>query len=200
VKRALSSAEASSGPPGPFDLEDVYRAHAGDVARWAARLAGPGFDREDIVHEVFLVAQRRFPTFRRAGNIKVWHWGGPHPTTAFIVRKRRRSERWRRLLTGTQDAVERVPSAGPTPLEELERCRRDRRLYETLDLLPEKYRTVLILFDLDGLSGEEVVALTGRKVATLRVWLFRAREMFLERFRAGLEQDVPGGRKGDIDG
>jgi RNA polymerase sigma-70 factor (ECF subfamily) len=185
VKRALSSAEASSGPPGPFDLEDVYRAHAADVARWAARLAGPGFDREDIVHEVFLVAQRRFPTFRRAGNIKVWLYR----TTAFIVRKRRRSERWRRLLTGAQDAVDRVPSTGPTPLEELERCRRDQRLYKTLDQLPEKYRTVLILFDLDGLSGEEVVALTGRKVSTLRVWLFRAREMFLDRFRAGQEHD-----------
>jgi RNA polymerase sigma-70 factor (ECF subfamily) len=77
-----------------------------------------------------------------------------------------------------------MPSTGPTPLEELERFRRDQRLYRILDGLPEKYRTVLILFDLDGLSGEEVVALTGRKVSTLRVWLFRAREMFLDRFRA----------------
>jgi RNA polymerase sigma factor (sigma-70 family) len=182
LKRALTSAEATSGPPGPFDLEDVYRAHAGDVARWAARLAGPGFDREDIVHEVFLVAQRRFPTFKRAGNVKVWLYR----TTAFIVQKRRRAERWRRWLGASdQDFADRVPSTGPTPLEELERCRRDKRLYLTLDQLPEKYRTVLILFDLEGLSGEEVVALTGRKVATLRVWLFRARAMFLDRFSAG---------------
>ena len=181
MKRALTSVAASSGPPGPFDLEDVYRAHAGDVARWAGRLAGPGFDREDIVHEVFLVAQRRFPTFKRAGNIKVWLYR----TTAFVVRRRRRSERWRRWLGGsTQDLADRIPATGPTPLEELERGRRDQRLYRTLDQLPEKYRTVLILFDLDGLSGEEVVALTGRKVSTLRVWLFRAREMFLDRFRA----------------
>ena len=181
VKRALTSAEETSGPSGPFDLEDVYRNHSADVARWAARLAGPGFDREDIVHEVFLVAQRRFPTFRRAGNIKVWLYR----TTAFIVKKRRRADRWRRWLGGSgQDLAERIPSTGPTPLEELERCRRDQRLYRTLDQLPEKYRTVLILFDLDGLSGEEVVALTGRKVSTLRVWLFRAREMFLDRFRA----------------
>lgn len=186
MKRAVSSAESTSGPPGPFDLEDVYRAHAADVARWAGRLAGPGFDREDIVHEVFLVAHRRFPTFKHAGNVKVWLYR----TTAFVVQKRRRSERWRRLLRGSaQDLADRVPSTGPTPLEELERGRREQRLYRTLDQLPEKYRTMLILFDLDGLSGEEVVALTGRKVATLRVWLFRAREMFLERFKAGLGDD-----------
>jgi RNA polymerase sigma-70 factor, ECF subfamily len=188
LKRALSSPESTSGPPGPFDLEDVYRAHAADVARWAGRLAGPGFDREDIVHEVFLVAHRRFPTFKRAGNIKVWLYR----TTAFIVQKRRRSERWSRLLRGApQELADRIPSTGPTPLEELERGRRDQRLYRTLDQLPDKYRTVLILFDLDGLSGEEVVALTGKKVSTLRVWLFRAREMFLDRFKAGLG-DGPG--------
>jgi RNA polymerase sigma-70 factor, ECF subfamily len=181
LKRALTSAEETSGPSGPFDLEDVYRTHAADVARWAARLAGPGFDREDIVHEVFLVAQRRFPTFKRAGNIKVWLYR----TTAFIVKKRRRGERWRRWLNGSaSDLADRMPASGPTPLEELERFRRDQRLYRTLDQLPEKYRTVLILFDLDGLTGEEVVALTGRKVSTLRVWLFRAREMFLDRFQA----------------
>jgi RNA polymerase sigma-70 factor (ECF subfamily) len=192
VKRALTSAEATSGPSGPFDLEDVYRNHAGDVARWAGRLAGPGFDREDIVHEVFMVAQRRFPTFRHAGNIKVWLYR----TTAFIVQKRRRSERWRHWLgSSSYDLADRVPSTGPTPLEELERCRRDQRLYRTLDQLPEKYRTVLILFDLDGLSGEEVVALTGRKVSTLRVWLFRAREMFLDRFQAAEAEgkEVPRG-------
>jgi RNA polymerase sigma factor (sigma-70 family) len=190
VKRALTSAEATSEPPGPFDLEDVYRTHAADVARWAARLAGPGHDREDIVHEVFLVAQRRFPTFQRSGNVKVWLYR----TTAFIVRQRRRKERWRRWLGASDEVVDRVPATGPTPLEDLERCRRDQRLYRVLDQLPEKYRTVLILFDLDGLSGEEVVAVTGRKVSTLRVWLFRAREMFLERFRAGLETDKEGQR------
>jgi RNA polymerase sigma-70 factor (ECF subfamily) len=191
LKRALTSAEETSGP-GPFDLEDVYRAHAADVARWAARLAGPGFDREDIVHEVFLVAQRRFPTFKRAGNVKVWLYR----TTAFIVKKRRRADRWHRWLNGSAtDLADRMPATGPTPLEELERCRRDQRLYRVLDQLPEKYRTVLILFDLDGLSGEEVVALTGRKVSTLRVWLFRAREMFLDRFRAGEgeRQEASGG-------
>jgi hypothetical protein len=45
------------------------------------------------------------------------------------------------------------------------------------------------------LSGEEVVALTGRKVSTLRVWLFRAREMFLDRFQAASDDrgEVHGG-------
>jgi RNA polymerase sigma-70 factor, ECF subfamily len=181
MKRAVVRVEPSGGSVGPFDLEEVYRAHAAEVARWAARLGGPGVDPEDIVHEVFMVAQRRFPSFQRAGNVKVWLYR----TTAFLVRRRRQRERWRRWLGGSaQELAEHLPGSGPSPLEALERARREQRLYQVLDQLPEKYRTVLVLFDLDGLSGEEVVALTGRKVSTLRVWLFRARALFVERYRA----------------
>jgi RNA polymerase sigma-70 factor (ECF subfamily) len=180
MKRAVVHVEPT-GPRGPFDLEEVYRAHAAEVARWAARLGGPGIDSEDVVHEVFMVAQRRFPAFQRAGNIKVWLYR----TTAFLVRRRRQRDRWRRWLgDSADDLAERMPATGPTPLEALERARRERRLYEVLDQLPEKYRTVLVLFDLDGRSGEEVVALTGRKVSTLRVWLFRARAMFMDRYQS----------------
>jgi DNA-directed RNA polymerase specialized sigma24 family protein len=46
------------------DLSTLYRTHVRDVGRWAERLAGPGFDLPDLVHEVFEIAQRRLPSFR----------------------------------------------------------------------------------------------------------------------------------------
>jgi RNA polymerase sigma-70 factor, ECF subfamily len=180
MKRAIVQAEPRAGSVGPFDLGEVYREHAADVARWAARLGGPGIDPEDIVQEVFMVAQRRFPAFERAGNVKIWLYR----TTSFLVRKYRQRQRWRQWLgASVEDLADRLPGGAATPLEVLERGRRQRRLYHVLDQLPDKYRTVLVLFDLDGHSGEEVVALTGHKIATLRVWLFRARALFVDRFR-----------------
>ena len=47
---------------GAVDVEELYRLHARSVARWAARLGGPGVDVEDVVQEVFLVAKRRLRT------------------------------------------------------------------------------------------------------------------------------------------
>ena len=47
-----------------LDFDAVYQAHAQTVARWAARLGGPGVDVEDITQEVFLVADRRLREFR----------------------------------------------------------------------------------------------------------------------------------------
>jgi len=49
-----------------------------------------------------------------------------------------------------------------------------------LDRLSETQRRVLVLFEIEGLSTEEIAALVGAKVGTVRVWLFRARERFLE--------------------
>ena len=60
-------------------------------------------------------------------------------------------------------------------------------LDEELSRLPEKYRTVLVLFELEGLSGEDVAALTGTKLATVWVHLHRARAAFL----AQMERQAP---------
>ena len=44
--------------------------------------------------------------------------------------------------------------------------------------MPDKYRQVLILFELEEMSGEDIAALTGLKVATVWVRLHRARQHF----------------------
>ena len=55
-------------------------------------------------------------------------------------------------------------------------------MYRILDRLPSKYRDVIILFELEGASGEEIAELTGRKLATVWVHLHRAGR-FLEALR-----------------
>jgi DNA-directed RNA polymerase specialized sigma24 family protein len=43
---------------------------------------------------------------------------------------------------------------------------------------------VLILFEWEGLSTQEIAALTGVQQTTVRVWLFRARAHFLREYSA----------------
>ena len=78
---------------GELDFDAVYQAHAQTVARWAARLGGPGVDVEDITQEVFLVADRRLREFRQQSQLSTWLFS----ITAKIVandRRRRRFRRW----------------------------------------------------------------------------------------------------------
>ncbi len=166
------------GAPAAIDLDEVYRSHAGRVARWVGHLGGPTADVDDLVHEIFLVADRRLPDFRGDAKLTTWLYG----ITERVVRGRRRNDRIRRWLGQTRRAdMERALSPTQlTPIEELERRRAAATVYRILDRLSEKYREVLILFELEGASGEEIAALTGRKLATVWVHLHRARTRFLE--------------------
>lgn len=160
------------------DLGALYRAHAQSVARWAARLGGPAMDIEDVVQEVFLIAHRLLPGFRGEAKITTWLFRITHN----VVRHRRRKEKLRRFfsLQGPGgEAAARLPSTRPTPIEEMLRREAAQTVYQVLDTMSEKYRTVFILFEMEGLSGEEIAALTGQRIATTWVWLHRARAQFL---------------------
>lgn len=161
----------------PPSLEALYREHATTVARWAAKLGGPSADVEDIVHEVFLVARRRLPEFRGDALVTTWLYR----ITERVALACRRRDRFRRWFTRS-----RLPDFGAaaptqlTPVDELERRQSCETVYRILDGMPEQYRTVLILFELEGLSGEEIAALTGKKLATVWVHLHRGRARFLD--------------------
>jgi RNA polymerase sigma-70 factor (ECF subfamily) len=197
--RASASFAAQTADVLP-DIESLYRQHAEDVARWAGRLAGQGFDIEDLVHQVFLVVQRRLPQFRGEAKVTTWM----HEITIRVVQEARRKQRrwlvWPRSRThaansgtdhGSEDQVASLPSDQLTPLELLEKKEAGRMVYEILDQLDEKYRTALILFELEGLSGQEIAAVTRISQSNVWVRLLRARQQFLKRF---LERDAEAGR------
>jgi RNA polymerase sigma-70 factor, ECF subfamily len=168
----------ATGAPVAIDLDEVYRSHAGQVARWVGHLGGPTADVDDLVHEIFLVVDRRMSDFRGDAKLTTWLYR----ITERVVRGRRRNDRIRRWLRQTRRAdLERALSPSQlTPIEELERRHAVETVYRILDRLPDKYRDVLILFELEAASGEEIAELTGRKLATVWVHLHRARTRFLE--------------------
>src|SRR5882672_2185092 len=95
-----------------IDLEGLYRQHGDTVARWLQKLWGPR-DVEDVLHEVFMVVQRRLPEFRGESAITTWLYA----ITVRVVSHRRSKERWRRLLFARAEPELRI-ERGPveTPL------------------------------------------------------------------------------------
>jgi len=158
-----------------LEVGALYRAHAQRVAAWASRLAGPSHDVEDMVQEVFLTVQRLLPGFRREAQVTTWLFR----ITFNVVRHRRRKERWRRWFGSVEEAGA-LACGRPGPSEELERREAAALVYRALDRLSERYRTVIILFEIEGLPGEKVAELMGAKLATVWVWLHRGRAAFAE--------------------
>jgi RNA polymerase sigma-70 factor (ECF subfamily) len=162
----------AGAPDHALDPEQLYETYEPLVERWVRRLAGPEADVEDLVHDVFLVALRRHHEFRGEAEISTWLFR----IAQLTVRKRR----FRRRLHGFLNLMFRGHSTAltprsPTPLEELERRQQCALLYQALDRLPEKYRTPVIMFDIDGRSAAEVATLLGIKVNAVWVRIHRAR-------------------------
>ncbi len=177
VNAQRSDGHSQTQPP---EIGALYRAHAQLVARWAARLGGPAIDAEDVVQDVFLTAQRLLPGFRGEAQVTTWLFRITHNA----VRHRRRRERVRRWFFGAASEGDAVASTRPTPVEDLERREASRLVYRALDRLADRDRTVIVLFELEGESGERVAELMGAKVATVWVWLHRARARFLTALEA----------------
>ncbi len=182
------SARPAAGAEAIAEIGMLYRQHADDVARWAGRLMGHSADAEDIVHQVFLVAQRRLPDFRGEAKLTTWLHG---ITVRVVHEARRRHRRWWRWSPQNKGAdaaddgasSEEWASEQPSALELLEKKEAGRIVYQILDQLDEKYRTALILFELEGLSGQEVAEVTKTSLSNVWVRLLRGRRQFIKCFR-----------------
>ncbi len=158
------------------DIETLYRSHVSAVTRWAGFLAGPSVDVEDVVQDVFLVAHRRLHEFRGEAKITTWLFR----ITENVSRKKRHQAKWRRFLGGSaEDVAGEVESRGPTPLDVLEKRRARLQIERIFRKMSDRDRTLLVLFEMDGRSGEEIAELTGTKLSTVWVYLHRARATFL---------------------
>lgn len=181
IRPAISRSEQPRG------LEELFREHGATVARWAARLgAGAGVDPDDVVQDVFLVVQRRLPQYQwdRGGEVTTWLYR----ITERVVRKRRSRESWLRRWLAPVALSNEPAYGGPSPLQQLETRRSAATFDALLQKLDDKYRSVLVLYEVEQLTGDEIARLMGVPPATVRVRLHRARQQFDKHLRRLHEQ------------
>jgi len=178
VPVAAAARPTSPNAPPPPALAEIYRRHVGDIGRWAARLGGPRIEVDDVIQEVFIIINRQLPKFRGDAKLTTWLFR----ITDRVVRNHRRWWGVRRILTRlTPRHDDLFAASGVDPLELLERQASIAEAYAVIDRLPEKYRRVLILSELEEMQPEAIATLLEARIETVRVWLHRARRMFLDR-------------------
>jgi RNA polymerase sigma-70 factor (ECF subfamily) len=175
------SAPVLADPPAaaaPASFEEAYRGYAQCTARWARNLGGADIEVEDVVQEVFLVVSRRLRDFRGQARFSSWLF----EITRKTVANHRRRHRWR-FWIGRGDSADQRATPADDPDSQLERRQAADLFYRALDRLREPYRTVLVLFEVEGMSTQAIAELCGTKVATVKVQLFRARERFIAHYQ-----------------
>jgi RNA polymerase sigma-70 factor (ECF subfamily) len=150
------------------------------------RLTGCAEDALDLLQEAFLRAYEKLDRFHGESSFYTWVYRIA-VNLALSDRRRRRHEPGAFLRE--EPAGDR---AGDDPSAPLERAERDERIQEALDALAPDHRAVVVMKEFDGLRYEEIGAVLGVPVGTVRSRLHRARCELRERLRSLVEEDLAG--------
>jgi RNA polymerase sigma-70 factor (ECF subfamily) len=127
----------------------------------------------DHCQKVFLTAYLRLSGFEGRSRLTTWLFG----ICQRVASDYRRSARVRlEIATEARELERAIQTREPTDV--LDARRRARIAEAILDKLPEAQRTVLVLFELQQLSGDQIAELLGVSVGTVRSRLRLAREAF----------------------
>jgi RNA polymerase sigma-70 factor (ECF subfamily) len=158
---------------------DLYRVYFPIAGAFLRKLGVRPNELDDATQEVFVQLFRYLPRFRGEAQLKTWLY-------KLCFTQARRARRWR-TLSGTLQRWFGGEEA-TTGLEFSAAAARE-RVEHALDQLNDGERLVLVLYEFEGLSGEEIASLAGCPVATVWRRLHYARQRFVEAL--GIE---PGGK------
>jgi len=167
---------------GDYDaFEVLVERHQDRVYRLAYGFVQSASDAEDVTQETFLSVFTHLATFRASSAPASWI----HRITANHALMRLRARRRRPVMS-----IEDRPSAwnddgkvwivppgdwAQTPDDALLSRELGQRIESAVDKLPESYRVVLLMRDVEGLSSEEVASALGVTIATVKNRLHRSR-------------------------
>ena len=153
-----------------LNIDEVENKYADMVYRIAVTQMKNTHDAQDIFQEVFLRLVKHMDTIESEEHLKAWLI-----RVTLNCSKTNLTSAWRRHTQSIEEQTEEFSFETEEQLD----------LYEHLQKLPKKYRTVLYLFYYEEMSIKEICEVTGQKEPTVKSELSRARTML----RTELEQD-----------
>jgi RNA polymerase sigma-70 factor (ECF subfamily) len=164
----------------PAVVEAVVRAHSGRMLTVARRMLGNEADAQDAVQDAFLSAFRGLESFKGDAKIATWlHSIVVHAALMKLRRRRRKPETSIEALLPKfhENGHHLEPAAAwdDSPTELLARKETRAQVQAAIDRLPENYRNVLVLRDIEGMGTEEAAQALGESPSAVKARLHRAR-------------------------
>lgn len=146
----------------------------GKIYNTVLRIVQNAASAEDVVQEVFLKTLRNIDAFNFQAGLYTWIYRIAVNAALDALKK---SQRQRAMSLSQEDGTTyNLPSAAPDPSAGPEQSEMAALLRKAIDELPEKFRTILVLREFDGLSYEEISRVLDCSKGTVESRLFRARE------------------------
>ncbi len=167
-------------------FDELVASYEGTVHRLFGQLNAMSGDIEDLTQEVFLRIFRNLHRFRGQSSFYTWLYRITINVFFDYNKKRKRADaRLSRLQNALGDVTDLRPDA-----DDPFRAAYDAMTLQTfsaaIDTLPELFRDVVAMREVDDLSYEEIALATGISIGTVRSRLSRARARLKEALRPAL--------------
>jgi RNA polymerase sigma-70 factor (ECF subfamily) len=154
-------------------LAEILLSHLDCAYNLALWLVRNGADAEDVVQEAYLRALRYSNGFR-GGDASAWLFAIVRNTAYTWLRKTRALEPVSQFDEQTHTAGDDMPNPEQVLLQQA-----DRRVIElAMRELPDRFREILILRELEGFSYKQIAEVMGMPMGTVMSTLSRARQRF----------------------
>jgi RNA polymerase sigma-70 factor (ECF subfamily) len=171
---------SAAGDRSAFDL--LVGRHGDALYRFAGRQCGSDREAEDALQDGLLAAWRGAATWRGDAAVRTWLY----QVVLHACRRRSRRRAGEPSRHAPVEEAERLAAGGASPDERAAARQAGRALEAALATLTEEAREVLLLRDVEGLSGAEAAEVLGVGLAALKSRLHRARLELKERVEAVL--------------
>lgn len=136
----------------------------------------------DITQEIFIMVIEALGTFRRESKFSTWLYS---IMVNYCKNYRKKNNRYISVpLNVTRDDTEydlQIPDERENPEEQVIRDETLRIIREEIQVLPDDYREILLLRDVEGMSYNEIADILGIGLSNVKVRIHRGRELLKNR-------------------
>jgi len=163
------------------EFEDVVLVHLDSLYNGALRMARNREDAEDLVQDTVLKAFRFFDKFEKGTNIRAWLFT---ILTNTYINKYRKKIRQPTMIEFEEERTQVKDQTFRDPIEITAAGHREALLElvdddvkEAVDSLPDEFRIVVLLADLEDFSYKEIADIAGCPLGTVMSRLYRGRRL-----------------------
>jgi len=160
-----------------FELEAIPHMHA--LYNFALRMTGNADDAHDLVQETYMKAFRFFDKFEKGTNCKAWLYR--IMKNSYINLYRKEAKEPEKVDYEKVEEFYNTVKSSSTDANDLEEKifgnLFDDQVTEALQSLPEDFRTVVILCDIENFTYEEIAQFIEAPIGTVRSRLHRGRKI-----------------------
>ncbi|NOZ55329.1 MAG: sigma-70 family RNA polymerase sigma factor [Calditrichaeota bacterium] len=170
-------------------FEKIVERYKDQLLNFAYRFLGSRQEAEDVVQDTFLRVYRNRKAYRRVARFSTWIYTIAGNLAKTELRKRKRRKLFSISDLGFEEKDYEISDLSHNPEDDVEGTLKEEIIQSEIEKLPPKFREVIILRDVQGLSYEEIALILKIPIGTVKSRVNRARLRLQKRLKHLLETE-----------